>query len=278
MRTLGLAVLLLACVVLGLATAVQAAPIVTAGLVGYWNFDGNANDTSGVVGGPHNGTWYGTAVYSTDVPNAMGGQSADMRAANTSVYVSTDSGANSFFNLDSLSIAFWTKARHPASDWGWWVCKDGDNGTGYRVVQPGGPWTKKMSFGMRGPGDGPSGLAIGPIDDTAWWHYVITRGDGKARIYQNGIMIGETNSSGAIIDGVSPLSFGAYFGHHWDGTKEVPDSAPVAFAQIRMDEIYVFNRAITLDEVLTLYQSPEPATMALLAFGGLGLMLKRSRR
>jgi len=42
-----------------------------------------------------------------------------------------------------------------------------------------------------------------------------------------------------------------------------------------IDELRIYSRALTADEISTLYTIPEPATLSLLALGGIALLRKR---
>jgi autotransporter-associated beta strand protein len=245
--------------VMGMAAAfalpVQAAPLITDGLRGYWSFDTDTGatvaDTSGVAGGPHNGNMVGTPSYSTtDLPPGLTGQSADMRTANTGVVVSTDSGNNTFFDMGSTySVSYWTKNFPTTNMWRSWVQKDGDGPGGFRIIatQNGSP--TKMGVGMLPPGAACWHTTTNIYSTgTPWRHYVITYGGGSCKIYQDGIQIASQSISGAMNATKGALTFGC--ASNQTGGVE---GAPKEFSRIQLDEVYIFNRALTAAEVGTLY-------------------------
>jgi hypothetical protein len=207
----------------------------TDGLLGMWTFDDdNANDSSG---NDYHGTESAAVVYSTDTPGGTG-KSVDL---NGDEYIYVDTGGNQdVFDLDAMSISFWGK-EWPDGGWEPYISKKGE-GQGWQVRKNNNN-ASLMAFTLRGPGNDDWGATVSG-DLNQWHHYVATYGDGKRRLYQDGSMIGEENRSGNVNDTTDMLVFGAR------------DNASIGwYANVWLDDIFIYNRAINATEVSNLYSS-----------------------
>jgi len=201
-----------------LAIARQSTPVPTAGLVAYYPFDGNANDASGKASN-------GVVSGATLVADRFG-------AANRAYYFDGQSASittttKHFGQSGQLSVSVWVML----SDAG------------------GGPFMGASEFGVYG-GGGPTG-SIGlsiyhPHTNTAygigavgtWVHFVGTFDGHDIRAYTNGQLIDWLKWPGALSDADRPLVFGQFLTQHWPGA---------------LDDVRIYNRALTADEVQQLY-------------------------
>ena len=103
------------------------------------------------------------------------------------------------------------------------------------------------------------------LETDTWYHIVgiLDRGTGKGKVYVNGV----EDAEGAL--GPNPLSNDAITRI---GCRQNASDCP--FNGV-IDDVRIYNRALSGSEVSELYAIPEPATLALLALGGLILRKKR---
>jgi Concanavalin A-like lectin/glucanases superfamily/Bacterial Ig-like domain len=228
-----------------------------AGLIGWWDFNlGNAENNVGGIkdlatsGGNHDATLSGTGgVFSTDVATplaGLGSQSLDLTGGGYAVVDTFTGGAfNSHFNTGAaLSVSFWLKGWPTNTDpWQPFVVKGGES-AGWQVrrlafdIQP--------TFTLRGtnPGDEFIGGALGPNAD--WTHIVAYYNGTERGLYVNGVFVGSTATTGAIASAADLVSFGAK-----------PDGGQLS--NVKLDDIGIWNTALTLPEVASLYAGVSPA-------------------
>jgi Concanavalin A-like lectin/glucanases superfamily/PEP-CTERM motif len=159
-----------------------------------------------------------------------------------------DGGA---FNLDQMSVSVWEKGLPTGGNWQALVAKGGENGQGWQVRKYGGSTTGQISWTLRGPGNDDFATGATAASDGNWHNIVTTYGDGWRRIYVDGILVAEEARSGGVNDSGSPLTFGATDAFGWNGGI----TAPQAFAQVKLDDIYIYNRALSAAEVASLYHN-----------------------
>ena len=206
----------------------------TNGLVGYWPFNGNANDESGNGG---NGTVYG-ATLTTDRNNSI----------------------NKSYNFDGIDdlieVAYWNKILGNNSfTLSYWIYQESNCGC----------WT--VAFGMSNDGEGfESGSynwgnnSIGgqickynfisttntTIELNKWTNVIFKYDSNILSIYKNGVFVSSqlvnyttTNISAGSFNIASGFS-GSYKG--------------------KIDDIGIWNRALTDQEIITLYNSISTGT------------------
>ncbi len=205
-------------------------PVVNSTLVANYTFDNNKLDAS-----TYHNTAYGNALSTKDrfgkANKAMvfDGKSTFVEAANSPQLAS-----------DFTTISFWAKANSlPAS------------GEVYMLSHGGWQERWKISLPSHGKpvftthatsccndmdsGDG-NQLKIGE-----WRHIVMTHDGAKDRIYMNGIQVNEKTYAGALNKTIHPFGIGydpIDKGNYFDGA---------------LDEVQIYNRALTAQEVLDLY-------------------------
>ncbi len=99
------------------------------------------------------------------------------------------------------------------------------------------------------------------------WSLITSTWDGTSlKVYVNGKLDGVNSSipSGPIDDYAGGT---LRFGNHWSGDP--------AWSKGIMDDVRIYNRALSADEVAQLYAIPEPATLLLLSLGGLFLRKRK---
>ena len=202
-----------------------------AGLVSWWKAEGDYTDTWG----SNDGSAFGDVTFDTGID----GQALSFDGDNDGVPL----GAPADLQLQDLTIAAWIQ-RASTTD----VSLGGSPGDPGAVLAHGGGGYAFYLYGQGHPaGNGRIGFGNVGIDetlgstitDTGWHHIAVARGSGEARFYVDG-QLAQTNpyttgfSSG-------PISIGG------------ADALPSATWLGLLDEIQVYNRDLSDNEVLALY-------------------------
>jgi hypothetical protein len=211
----------------------------TNGLVGYWPFNGNANDESG---NGNNGTVYGPTFASDRFGNVNKAYYFD--GLNDSISFG-DIHVLDFTNAFSVSVFFkYTVPPISPNDW-YSIVADGSyadyNGWGILI--------NSNQFLMREL-DNTNGIVVNyNFIQNNWYHIGLTCGSDSIKLYINGIKIASTFNiqSNLTLNTSNSLRVGS-------GTmNNVPvNSHPYFFTGV-IDDIYLYNRVINQSEITQLY-------------------------
>ena len=219
----------------------------TNGIVGWWGFNGNAQDGSG------NGN-HGTVNGATLTTDRFGNQNGAYQFANSEISIADNSLLDSTFS-NSFSLAFWYNSFFSSSNnFEGLVCR------GFQFANP-------PIFGVQ-VGLTPSGLGLqtnpincnphfSQVDTNVWKHILLSfqfdsSGNGSISYYSNGLFE-------QVYSCFRPLALGnnnfpLKFGVEREGTE---------FFKGKLDDIGIWNRALTPQEITNLYNSQLPAQTSL---------------
>jgi hypothetical protein len=206
-------------------------------LVGWWTFD----ETSGSVaadgsGQGNNGTVVGTALW---VPGKIGGAFQ----FNGSTYINCGRAAS--LNIrDQITIAFWFKVQAFSNTWEVFLAK-GDGA--YRASRSGGTGNA-THFGISASNyfDAPT-----VITDNQWHHYCATYNGATAIIYIDGKEDARATYSGQIGDS---SNYDLLIGENQQATGRLLHGL--------MDDIQIYNNALTVDEIQKIMTGLRSAALA----------------
>ncbi len=240
------------CFAAGLVLATAHAQIVPAsGLIGYWAGNGNANDSSSFA---NNG------VFSGSYATGISGQAFQI---SSSVYVTIADFAQYTISGD-FSVGFWFKGSVGGSFLGQ---DDGAGGQAKWFVDYG--YINAGVFNLHL--NGGSGLTVLPSSAVAptsseWHSFALVKSGTTYTFYLDGTTIGsQTSTYSPFPDPSSSLIFGFT-------ETAVPNYTGL------MDEVVLYNRALTGAEVQQLAAIPEPSiTSALAALAAVGASLLKFR-
>jgi hypothetical protein len=206
--------------------------IPTNGLVAYYPFSGNANDGSG------NGN-HGTANGATLTTDRFGNTNSAYSFDGVDDYI--DCGFSNIFQItDSITISAWVK--HNTGSPGIWedMVMKGNTAYGFQFYSTDGYFTFHLRIGgvWKNLSSG-----IKPVAGT-WYHIVGTYDGISQRVYVNGVSRNEVALSGQIETNNYPLTM---------GFKVAGDNSYLNGA---IDDVRIYNRALTESEVWALYVTP----------------------
>ena len=232
-----------------------AVPVITNGLVASYSFEGNLNDDSPAAahGVPNGGVGFGQGIS---------GQAASFDGVNDYIVLPSHS-SRSFYSGD-FTVSYWINTSQWGNtfdarcciEWGYSM-GGGAGGPGFGVFPQSGPQTGAYS-------------TINLLDSN--WHMVTGIRQGTtARLYIDGAI--EATNAIPLIDvgGSNPIYLGRRYIH--------PSQDPYPWLEGRIDELSIFDRALSPTEVSTLFSAvPEPSTALLLGIGLSALAVRREKR
>ena len=218
----------------------------TSGLVGYWPFCGNADDESG---NGNNGTVNG-ATLTTD-RNGVANQAYNFDGYNDFISIND----NQTLNVSNVTVSAWYNAvdygsaqqefqghiasKRESSGWGTSFQLALENSTPNHTIWAtytiaGNGWAYYSSNSV--------------LTSQNWIHVTYTHDNTSAKIFINGILVNTTLISGGLQINNLPLWFGAR-----------PNAGGnSAFFNGKLDDIGIWNRALTDCEIQNLYNSSNP--------------------
>lgn len=211
-----------------------------AALVGYWQFEGNANDSSGL--GNH-GTLQNGAGFFADDPQGPG-QSLNLAGGSQHVLVPHNSSLNM---PTQMTIAAWVRPIGNVA-WDGVIAKSPSNGSGN---QHAGNYELRIENGSRVPtflyqqGGVNDTAAVngapGTVTDNVWTHVAVTVKEGSfASFYLNGAQVASPTVSAAFgALNTNPL----YIGTRADLFTPMNG---------RIDDVALFNHALSASEISTI--------------------------
>jgi hypothetical protein len=218
------------------------APNLQEGLVGYWPFCGNANDESG------NGN-HGVVNGAMPVEDRYGTESAAYAFNGLNSFISVADNVDESLDVQSgeFSISCWMKAESNLFQTQGLVAKEyGDNTSGdYSLVIPANG-KAQLSVGVGSGIIGAVQQSDSVITDGGWKHITaVYINGGDMKMYINGqLNQGENNESTALPNSNTALDL--IFGR----SANFPN---YYFLNGCLDDIAIWNRALTLAEVQQLY-------------------------
>jgi hypothetical protein len=247
-------VLSLLCVLSGMIGISEVMADLSSGLVAYYPFNGNANDASG---NGHNGTVLG-ATLTTD----PSGNSASAYSFDGNDYVSVPDSSVLPIGSNSFTVATWAKFGSYSGDSGYYLL--GQSTAGGNV--------NKWIFFLGNTGinfitypAGWIGLGSYNFQSGKWYHVGITDNGSILTAYVNGSPIGSAGA-GTIGDVSNPFFMG--------GVGPAEDNYhPGRIFVGAMDDVRIYNRALTGDEMAALAAPvPLPSSCLFLITGLSGLI------
>jgi hypothetical protein len=220
----------------------------TNGLVGFWPFNGNANDESG--NGNHGIPQNGTVLSNDRFNNSNKSYSFD----GVNDYMSTPIIQS---NINSYSVSIWFKTTDSVG-WMFQGSRNCNSSIGNRLVI----YLSKLLYGADASGYNDAVVTNSSFNDNQWHNVVgVWNGFGSSiisefqfSIYVDGVFVNQTAQTsvgnGGIgghrsipINGTSTCSFG----------KESCNSSTFYYSGL-LDDIGIWNRALTQQEIIKLYQ------------------------
>ena len=210
----------------------------TNGLVGWWGFNGNAQDGSG------NGN-HGTVNGATLTTDRFGNQNGAYDFDGLNDFILANGGLNYATSIQTLSL--WVNYSNTNLFTGTLITLGSPTnclwGAYYNYLQPG--------IG-RGTGLGCNGSFNGvnsTFNNSTWYNILIITNNDTNRVYLNGNYIGLTNNSYGNGCSISNLYFGV-------------DIFSIAeYFNGKLDDIGIWNRALTQQEITNLYNSQSGITI-----------------
>lgn len=211
----------------------------TNGLVAYYPFSGNAGDSSG--NGNH-GTVNGATLTTDRFGNSN--KAYDFNGINNSIVVPNSQTLNIIGN--QISISYWMNFRNNIADGNYQgISKGGwDVGSGYELIfrysYLGDP-NNTGAVCLNSSNGGFNSEGINSYQNT-WVNITSTFENGTQNTYYNGILQ-NTISAGAGI-----VTFYSNTNNLYIGTRD-PQNGYVGFLDGKMDDIRIYNRALSQSEV-----------------------------
>lgn len=233
-------------------------------LVGYWNFDTNSlAESSGFrAAGTHDGIPVGKIGYTTGVRGTGGaldlrGTLGAVKVKNSSSNMNPEGNFQDTFSTHLYSssagftIAFWAK-ESPIGSWQPWISRNGEGSWGYQIRRTGdnfASFTLRSSYGEDDPA--PAG-AFTDFSDHRWHHIaaVYDPVTGRRQVYVDGVLETDLPDGNLANAPGEYLMFGARHPNAWD--TNVFD----AFSHVALDEIRVYDNALTSTDVQSLVGPP----------------------
>ena len=213
------------------------------GLVGWWPFNGNANDESG---NGLNGT--NNSAQLTSDRNNMTNHAFMFNGTSSHIVVSNSTQLN-FQNNNSFTLSYWVNASSLSNSQisvilskqtGAGLSQDGfnssievSNSSNFRISNG----SSSASYAL--------GTAINIIQINNWNHIVQVYNGFEGFIYLNGVLISNTNGNAIIGDNIADLLIGK---PNW-----VAGNAK--YFHGKLDDIGIWNRALTQQEITDLYNA-----------------------
>ncbi len=219
----------------------------TKGLALHLPFDGSYADNSG------NGR-NGTAVGTPSLTDGKVGQSlkySSVKDGSSFNYV-TVGGSPIDLSTTDFSVAFWTKIGKWEGDPAFIANKNWNSGgnQGF-VVATAGDGRIQWNIADQNKTRKDYDSSGGKFNDGGWHHIVVTfTRAGSAVTYFDGVELNSTAISG-LGDAGTPASLALNIGQ--DGTGTYTDGGGVGIEQGHIDEVGVWTRALTVDDVNALY-------------------------
>jgi len=202
------------------------------GLVGAWSFDEGTGTTSADLSAKGNVATLQGAVWTTSGKHgsalSLNGTSAKAAVADSATLDLTA----------AMTLEAWVYPNVVPTGWSTGIYKETDR---YYLA----PGTDQNAPGAGGTFTSGNRNAIGasPLSAVAWTHLACTYDGASVRLYVNGFQAGNVSATGAITTSTSPLTMGGNtpYGEFFNG---------------RIDDVRVYNRALSLAEIQTDMNTP----------------------
>jgi hypothetical protein len=207
----------------------------TSGLVAFYPFNNNSNDESG---NSRNGI-SSNVTYTID-RFGLSNKSAVFNATNSSITISSWSILN---NNSTRTISLWFKAVGQTTSQ--YMLSWGTNATNQSSVVGNYYGSGSSAFGFQGYSTGiTQGFSgICPYFDNQWHSVIFTHDGTTSKLFVDGVQ--KTSGANTFATGSSNLFIGNYFGSS-------------AFFNGGIDDIRIYNRALSTTEVTQLYTAELP--------------------
>lgn len=206
------------------------------GIIALWRGDNTSMDS---VGG-HHGVLTNGASYATGEVNQAFSVNGDGQ------YVEVPDNDQWAFGTNDFTIELWANFSDYPIDW-----EGGPSGGAFISSDEGGGDMSKWWFATSGgvvdfhindPTNGPLFLVNASFspDLNTWYHFAVTRNGNLFTIYVNGQAIGSDTSDRAVPNANIPLMIGQAEGYFFNGL---------------LDEVSIYNRGLSADEIQSIYNA-----------------------